>query len=138
MIGRGIEKEVIPVCEREGLGQVVFSPLAQGVLTGKYKPGAPPPADSRAADPRQNMFMGNRGALDQDTLVRVQKLIPIAESLGLTMSQMALAWVLRQKNVASVIIGASKTSQIDDNVGAVGKTLAPEVLAKIDEALEVA
>jgi aryl-alcohol dehydrogenase-like predicted oxidoreductase len=136
-IGRGIEKEVIPVSEREGIGQVVFSPLAQGVLTGKYKPGQPAPEGSRATDPRQNMFMGNRGALDQAVLERVQRLIPIAEEVGLTMSQLALAWVLRQKNVSSVIIGASKPEQVVDNAGASGKVLSSEILRRIDEALEV-
>ena len=134
MMGRGIEKEVIPLCEREGLGQVVFSPLAQGVLTGKYKPGQEPPAGSRAADPGQNMFMGG-GKLDQAQLEKVQKLVPIAEGLGLSMAQLALAWCLRQKNVSSVIIGASKPAQVEDNAGASGVTLSPETLAAIDEAL---
>ncbi len=134
MMGRGIEKEVIPLCEREGLGQVVFSPLAQGVLTGKYKPGQEPPAGSRAADPGQNMFMGG-GKLDQAQLEKVQKLVPIAEGLGLSMAQLALAWCLRQKNVSSVIIGASKPSQVEDNAGASGVTLSTETLKAIDEAL---
>jgi aryl-alcohol dehydrogenase-like predicted oxidoreductase len=137
MLGRGIEKEIIPLCEREGIGQVVFSPLAQGVLTGKYKPGQAPPPDSRAADPRQNMFMGNRGALDEVQLQRVQKLIPIAEQLGLSMSQLALAWCLRQSNVSSVIIGASRPAQVDDNAAASGKVLEADVLMRIDEVLEV-
>jgi len=134
MMGRGIEKEVIPLCEREGLGQVVFSPLAQGVLTGKYKPGQEPPAGSRAADPGQNMFMGG-GKLDQEQLEKVQKLVPIAEGLSLSMAQLALAWCLRQKNVSSVIIGASKPAQVEDNAGASGVTLSTETLAAIDEAL---
>ncbi|MDQ2800977.1 MAG: aldo/keto reductase family protein [Armatimonadota bacterium] len=134
MLGRGVEKEVIPLCEREGIGQVVFSPLAQGVLTGKYKPGQPLPEGSRAADPGQNMFM-NGGKLDQDALVKVEKLAPIAQSLGLSQSQLALAWCLRQKNVSSVIIGASKPSQVEDNAGASDKPLAPDVLAKIEEVL---
>lgn len=135
MLGRGIEKEVIPLCEREGIGQVVFSPLAQGVLTGKYKPGQQPPADSRAADPKQNYFM-NQGKLDESQLEKVQKLVPIAEQAGLSMAQMALAWCLRQKNVSSVIIGASRPSQVDDNAAAAGKQLSQEVLAAIDKALE--
>jgi aryl-alcohol dehydrogenase-like predicted oxidoreductase len=135
LLGRNIEKEVIPVSEREGIGQVVFSPLAQGVLTGKYKPGQAPPQGTRASDPRQNMFM-NSGRLDEDTLERVQQLVPIAQSLNLTLSQLALAWILRQKNVSSVIIGASKPSQIEDNIGASGKVLPAEVLAKIDKILE--
>ncbi len=134
MLGRGIEKEVIPLCEREGIGQVVFSPLAQGVLTGKYKPGQEPPAGSRAADPGQNMFMGG-GKLDQDTLAKVQGLLPIAEGLGLSMAQLALAWCLRQKNVSSVIIGASKAAQVEDNAGASGVTLSPETLTAIEAAL---
>lgn len=134
MLGRGIEKEVIPVCEREGIGQVVFSPLAQGVLTGKYKPGQEPPEGSRAADPGQNMFMGG-GKLDQDTLLKVQNLVPIASDLGLSMAQLALAWCLRQRNVSSVIIGASKAAQVEDNAGASGVVLSPETLAAIDAAL---
>ena len=146
MLARGIEREVIPVCEREGIGQVTFSSLGQGVLSGKYKPGQPPPAGSRAADPSQNQFL-NSGVLDawvhdqvrvDDALLqRVQNLIPIAEEAGLTMPQLALAWCLRRENVASVIIGASRPQQIDDNVEAAGKTLSPELLAKIDETLGV-
>ncbi len=134
MIGRGIEKEVIPLCEREGLGQVVFSPLAQGVLTGKYKPGQPPPEGSRAADPGQNMFM-NGGKLDDDVLVKVEKLGEIAGGAGLSLPQLALAWCLRQRNVSSVIIGASRPEQVEDNAGAAGKTLSADVLAAIDETL---
>jgi voltage-dependent potassium channel beta subunit len=134
MLGRGIESSVIPVCEREGIGQIVYSPLAQGLLTGKYRPGQPPPADSRAADPKQNMFL-NAGKLDESTLEKVQKLVPIAEAAGLSMPQLALAWCLRQKNVASVIIGASRPSQVEDNAGASGVTLTPETLKSIDEAL---
>ena len=133
MLGRGIEKEVIPLCEREGLGQVVYSPLAQGVLTGKYKPSQPLPEGSRAADPSQNMFMG--GSLTDETLTKVQKLAPIAAQAGLTMSQLALTWCLRQRNVSSVIIGASRPQQVEDNAAASGKTLSAETLAAIDEAL---
>lgn len=133
MLGRAIEKDIIPLCEREGLGQVVFSPLAQGVLTGKYKPGQEPPAGSRAADPSQNMFFGNR--LEQGQLEKVQKIVPLAQEAGLSMPQLALAWCLRQKNVSSVIIGASRPEQVEDNAAASGKTLAPEVLTAIDEAL---
>lgn len=134
MLGRGLEKDVMPVCEREGIGQIVYSPLAQGLLTGKYKPGTPPPADSRAADPKQNMFL-NSGKLDDAVLEKVQKLVPIAEAAGLSMPQMALAWCLRQKNVSSVIIGASRPAQVEDNAGASGVTLSPETLKSIDEAL---
>lgn len=134
MLGRGIEKDVIPVCEREGIGQIVFSPLAQGVLTGKYKPGQPPPEGSRAADPRQNMFL-NQGRLDNAMLEKVQRLEPIAKQAGLTMAQLALAWCLRLSNVASVIIGASRPEQIEENVGASGVKLSPDILKAIEEAL---
>jgi len=134
LLGRSIEKEVIPTCEREGIGQVVFSPLAQGVLTGKYKPGQPIPEDSRAADPAQNTFLG-KDRLDDATLTGVQNLAPIAEGLGLSMAQLALAWCLRQKNVSSVIIGASRPSQVEDNAGASGVILSPETLTAIEEAL---
>lgn len=147
MLARGIEKDIIPVCEYVGMGQVVFSPLAQGVLSGKYKPGQPPPAGTRAADPKQNQFF-KTGVLDayvhdkipaNDALLeKVLRLVPIAEEAGLTMSQLALAWCLRKPNVASVIIGASKPAQIDENAGASGKTLSPEILAKIDQALGLA
>lgn len=136
MLGRDLEQEVIPVCEREGLGQVVYSPLAQGVLSGKYKPGAALPEGSRAADPEQNMFL-NGGKLDQETLVKVEKLGPIAAGAGLSMSQLALAWCLRQPNVSSVIIGASRPEQIEDNAGASGVTLSADVLAAIDAVLKV-
>ena len=134
MIGRGIENEVIPLCEREGIGQVVFSPLAQGVLTGKYKPGQALPEGSRAADPSQNMFM-NGGKLDDDVLVKVEKLAEIASGADMSMAQLALAWCLRQPNVSSVIIGASRPDQVEDNAGASGKTLSADVLAAIDETL---
>ncbi|MCW3100972.1 MAG: hypothetical protein JWL77_6590 [Chthonomonadaceae bacterium] len=134
MLSRGIEKEIIPLCEREGIGQIVYSPLAQGLLTGKYTPGQPPPAGTRAADPKQNMFL-NRGELDNALLERIQKLKPIAEGLNLSMAQLALAWCLRQKNVSSVIIGASRPDQVDDNAGAVGVTLSPETLQSIETAL---
>ncbi|RYX83076.1 aldo/keto reductase [bacterium] len=146
LLARGIEKEIIPLCEREGIGQVVFSPLAQGILTGKYKPGQEPPAGSRAADPKQNQFL-KTGVVDayvydkiqvNDALLeRVQNLIPIAQEAGLTMSQLSLAWCLRQKNVSSVIIGASRPAQIEDNVAASGQKLDTALLARIDEVLEL-
>lgn len=129
--GRHIEKEVMPTCHRAGIGQIVFSPLAQGVLTGKYTPGQPPPAGTRAADPSQNMFMG-RGQLDDDLLRKVEQLKPLAEREGLTMAQLALAWILRREEVSSVIIGASKPEQIADNAGASGKKLSAETLEEID------
>lgn len=131
MVGRGIEREVLPASVRHGIGQIVFSPLAQGVLTGKYLPGQPVPEGSRASDPRQNMFL-NKGQLDQALLEKVQKLKPIAEREGLTMAQLALAWILRQPGVSSVIIGASRPEQVADNTGASGRQLSPETLAEID------
>ncbi|MEJ5252892.1 MAG: aldo/keto reductase family protein [Chthonomonadetes bacterium] len=133
MLGREIEKEVLPMCERVGMGNIVFSPLAQGVLTGKYLPGSPPPPDTRAADESSNMFM--RWLMSEEVLTKVQKLRPIAERNGLTMAQLALAWCLRQPMVSSVIIGARKVSQIEDNVKASGVQLSPEDLRDIDIAL---
>lgn len=133
MLGREIEKEVLPMCERVGMGNIVFSPLAQGVLTGKYQPGSPPPPDTRAADESSNMFM--RWLMSDEVLTKVQKLRPIAERNGLTMAQLALAWCLRQPMVSSVIIGARKVSQIEDNVKASGVQLSPEDLRDIDIAL---
>ena len=125
MLGRDAEKEVIPICERDGIGQIVYSPLAQGLLTGKYKPGEPLPVDSRAADPKQNMFL-NGGKLDNAVLEKIQRLVPIAKEAELSSwLQLALAWCLRKKNVSSVIIGASKPQQVEDNAGAAGVTLSP-------------
>lgn len=135
LLGREIEKEVIPFCEREGIGQIVYSPLAQGMLTGKYKPGNPPPPDSRAADPRQNMFL-NGGKLDDRQLEKIQRLVPIAEQNGLSMAQLALAWCLRLSNVSSVIIGASRPEQVVDNAGAAGVTLDKATLDAIDAAIQ--
>ena len=126
-------EQVIPLCAREGISQVVWSPLAQGALTGKYKPGSPPPADSRAASKSMGSMMGR--FRDDSVLAAVQRLRPIAEDLGLTMAQLALAWVLQEDNVASAITGASRPDQIDDNVAASGIALDDGVLAMIDEAL---
>ena len=131
IIKRDIEQEIMPLCQREGIGIINFSPLAQGILTGKYKPGEAPPEGSRASDPQQNSFM-NRGQLDQDLLMRVQKLVPLAEQEGLTMSQLALAWCLRNEALSSVIIGATKASQVEDNVKASGRKLSPETLSAIE------
>jgi voltage-dependent potassium channel beta subunit len=136
LLDRGIEKEILPLCRREGIGIINFSPLAQGLLTGKYKPGEPLPEGSRASDPRQNLFL-NKGELDQQQLVRVQKLLPIAEQEGLSLTQLALAWCLRQPELSSVIIGASKPSQVEENVGASGKKLSAQTLQAIDEVLEM-
>lgn len=136
LLDRGIEKEILPLCRREGIGIINFSPLAQGLLTGKYKPGEPLPEGSRASDPRQNVFL-NKGQLDQQQLVRVQKLVPLAEQEGLSLTQLALAWCLRQPELSSVIIGASKPSQVEENVGASGKKLSAETLQAINEVLEM-
>jgi len=133
MLYRTIEREVIPLCEREGIGQVVFSPLAQGVLAGRYRPGQPPPADSRAASGDAGNFV--RTWLRDDVLEGVEKLRPIAADLHLSLSQLALAWVLRQPNLSAAIIGASRPEQIDDNVGAAGVTLDEATLRAIDDAV---
>ena len=130
MLNRGIEKEIIPLGEREGIGQVVFSPLAQGVLTGKYKPGQQAPQGSRATDPKQNMWIG--GFLGEDTLAKVASLGIIAAELGISMSQLALAWVLRQPNVASALIGASRPEQVSENAAASGIVLDMDVLDRIE------
>ena len=126
-------EQVIPLCAREGISQVVWSPLAQGALTGKYKPGSAPPADSRAASKSMGSMMGR--FRDDSVLAAVQRLRPIADDLGLTMAQMALAWVLQEENVASAITGASRPDQIDDNVAASGVAMDDGVMAMIDEAL---
>jgi aryl-alcohol dehydrogenase-like predicted oxidoreductase len=133
MLWRVIEGKVIPTCEELGLGQIVWSPLAQGVLTGKYKPGTPPPAGSRATDKNGARFIEH--FLTDDVLTRVQALRPIAEGLGLTMAQLAVAWVLQHRNVASAIIGASRPEQVKDNVKAAGVKLDAEVMRRIDDAL---
>jgi aryl-alcohol dehydrogenase-like predicted oxidoreductase len=126
-------EQIIPLCAREGIGQVVWSPLAQGALTGKYKPGAPPPPDSRAASTSMGSMMGR--FQDDSVLAAIQGLRPLADDLGLSMAQLALAWVLQEENVASAITGASRQDQIDDNVVASGVALDDGVLAAIDEIL---
>jgi aryl-alcohol dehydrogenase-like predicted oxidoreductase len=133
MIWRGPERDVIPLCAANGISQIVWSPLAQGVLTGKYRPGQPPPADSRASSEQMNRFMDSN---EDDTLLeRVQQLKPVAKSLGLSMAQLALAWVLREPNVASAIIGASRPEQVSDNAAASGVELDEATLRQIDEIL---
>lgn len=134
MLYRRIEKRVIPLCEAAGIGQIVWSPLAQGVLTGKYKPGEPLPPDTRAADERVNNSIG--GFLTDETLAAVQKLRPIAEGASLTMSQLALAWILRQPNVSACLVGASRPEQVDENVKASGVNLDQATLDAIDTALD--
>ena len=133
MLWRAPEAEVIPLCEREGISQIVWSPLAQGVLTGKYRPGEPPPRDSRAASESMSAFIDR---LTEDRVLEaVQRLRPVAEQAGLTMPQLALAWVLRERNVASAIVGASRPEQVHANASASGVTLSSETLAAIDQAL---
>ncbi len=133
MLWRAPEAEVIPLCEQENISQIVWSPLGQGVLTGKYTPGEPPPADSRAASDSMSGFIDR--LVQPDVLEAVQRLVPVAEQAGLTMVQLALAWVLRQKNVASAIVGASRPEQVHANVAASGVTLSEDTLNAIDEAL---
>jgi aryl-alcohol dehydrogenase-like predicted oxidoreductase len=133
MIWRAPEAEVIPLCEREGISQIVWSPLAQGVLTGKYRPGEPPPADSRGASESMNTFMDR--LLEDRVLEAAQRLVPVAEQAGLTPARLALAWVLRQPNVASAIVGASRPEQVHANASASGVVLDAETLAAVDEAL---
>jgi voltage-dependent potassium channel beta subunit len=134
MIWRVIETEVIPLSQQEGIGQIVWSPIAQGVLTGKYLPGAAPPAASRATDESGSRFIG-RFLSNDDLLTRVQQLKPVAEQAGLTMAQLAVAWVLQNPNVSAAIIGATRPEQVRDNVGAAGVRLDGEVMRQIDEIL---
>jgi aryl-alcohol dehydrogenase-like predicted oxidoreductase len=130
---RVIEPEVVPTCRELGISQVVFSPIAQGVLTGKYQPGQPVPEGSRATDPDGSMFIKN--LLNDDTLTKVQALQPLADAEGLTMAQLAIAWVLQNDNVASAITGGSRPEQITANAEAAGRKLSPETMAGIDTAL---
>jgi len=138
MLWRKPEAEVFPVCARHGIGNLAFSPLAHGVLTGKYKPGQPPPPGTRAASEQMNIFMETAGRhyRSEYLLEAVARLQPIAAELNLSMAQLALAWVLRRTEVASAIIGATRPEQIADNVRAVGVSLPDEVLLRIDQALE--
>lgn len=133
MLNRKIEAEVIPVSERNGMGQVVFSPLAQGLLTGKYKSLHDIPADSRAANDKMNYFI--KGFLNEATFEKVNKISAIADSLGIPMAQLALAWVLRLQNISSALIGASKPEQVEQNVKASGYALSDDVLYDIEDAL---
>jgi aryl-alcohol dehydrogenase-like predicted oxidoreductase len=133
MLWRVIEESVVPASEKEGLSQIVWSPLAQGVLTGKYRPGEQPPPDSRAGDAEVGGSM--RGFMTDEILGRVQQLHPVADDLGLSMAQLAVAWVLQNRNVAAAIIGASRPEQVVDNVKAAGVRLDADVLKQIDEIL---
>jgi voltage-dependent potassium channel beta subunit len=134
MLVRDIERDVLPVSKQLGIGQVVYSPIAQGVLAGKYKPGEQPPAGTRAATAGDSGFMER--FMRDDLLEAVQELRPIADELGITMAQMAIAWVLREPGLSSAIVGASRPEQVDENVGASGIELPPEALARIDAILE--
>lgn len=134
MLWRVIEKEVIPLSKANGIGQIVWSPVAQGALSGKYLPGKKPPAGSRATDKKGGASMISRWMRDE-VLTAVQRLKPIAKNEGLTLAQLAVAWVLQNPNVSSAIIGASKPEQIKENVAASGVQLSPETLREIDKAL---
>jgi aryl-alcohol dehydrogenase-like predicted oxidoreductase len=134
MLWREPEREVIPLCKENGISQIVWSPLAQGALTGKYKPGEPLPAGSRATSEQMGRMMGRW--LDDDVLTRVQRLVPVAERLGVTMAQLALAWVLREANVASAIVGASRPEQVHDNAAASDIDLDDETQKEIEAILQ--
>ncbi|WP_419874936.1 aldo/keto reductase family protein [Candidatus Pristimantibacillus sp. PTI5] len=133
MFERYIEQGVIQACEQEGLGQVVFSPLAQGVLTGKYKPGQAVPAGSRAANDKTNGVINSY--LREDVLQVAEKLEQLAASIGASLSQFALAWVLRQPNISSAIIGSSRPAQVEENVKAVDLVLTDDLLAQTEAIL---
>jgi aryl-alcohol dehydrogenase-like predicted oxidoreductase len=134
MLWRVIEAQVVPTCEELGLSQIVWSPIAQGVLTGKYLPGQAPPAGSRATDDKSGAgFI--KDFLTDEVLTTVQKLRPLAEQAGLTMAQLAVAWVLQNPNVASAIVGATRPDQLEDNVKAAGVKLDADLMKAIDEAL---
>ena len=134
MLWRVIEGEVVPTCHELGISQIVWSPIAQGVLTGKYVPGQSPPQGSRAADEKGGADTIQR-FMDDDVLTRVQALRPVADEVGLTMAQLAVAWVLQNENVASALVGASRPEQVAENVKAAGVRLEPEQMARIDDAL---
>jgi len=133
MIWRVIESEVVPVSEQEGIGLIVWSPIAQGVLAGKYLPGAAPPAGSRATDERGSGFIA--GFLTEGLLTRVQQLKPVAEQAGLTLAQLAVAWTLQNPNVSAAIVGATRPEQVRENAGASGVRLDHEIMQRIDEVL---
>jgi aryl-alcohol dehydrogenase-like predicted oxidoreductase len=135
MLWRVIERDVVPACEDEGLSQIVWSPLAQGILTGKYRPGEPPPEGSRATDEATGRSSIARFLSDDDLLQRVQDLVPLAEGAGISMPQMAVAWVVRNPNVASAIVGASRPDQLDATVAAADIALDDDLVAAIDDVL---
>jgi aryl-alcohol dehydrogenase-like predicted oxidoreductase len=133
MLWRAPEAQLFPLCEANGISQIVWSPLAQGLLTGKYRPGQAPPPDSRAANSDMNIAMNL--VMNDSTLEAVDRLRPIAEAAGLSMAELALAWVLRRPELASAIVGASRPEQVHANVKASGIELTPHTLAAIDAAL---
>jgi aryl-alcohol dehydrogenase-like predicted oxidoreductase len=135
MLWRVIEAEVIPTSEELGMGQVVFSPIAQGVLTGKYQPGQAPPDGSRATDEKSGAFFIKRWLTDE-VLSTVQRLRPLADQAGLTMAQLAVAWVLQNPNVSSAIVGATRPDQLEDNAKAAGVRLDADLLKAIDDILD--
>ena len=134
MIWRVIESEVIPLSVKEGIGQIVWSPIAQGALTGKYQPGSQVPAGSRATDPSGSRFIHDY--LTDDILTRVQRLRPVAEQAGLTLAQLAVAWVLQNPAVSAAIVGATRPEQVRENAAASGVRLDDEIMRKIDEILD--
>ncbi|PWM99546.1 MAG: aldo/keto reductase, partial [Propionibacterium sp.] len=134
MLWRVIEPRVVPVSRTLGLSQIVWSPMEQGLLTGKYLPGKPVPPNSRAAS-KVGAGLDNLIEHDQKTVERVQGLRPIADELGITMAQLAIAWVLQNDNVAAALVGASRPEQVTSNVGASGVKIPPELMSRIDEVL---
>jgi aryl-alcohol dehydrogenase-like predicted oxidoreductase len=134
MLWRVIEAEVVPTCENLGIGQIVWSPVAQGVLTGKYLPGQAPPEGSRAADEKGGADMISR-FMNDDVLGRVQGLKPVADEAGLTMAQLAVAWVLQNPNVSAALVGASRPEQVGENVKAAGVKLDHELMVRVDQVL---
>jgi voltage-dependent potassium channel beta subunit len=132
LIARDAEKDLMPLCHRAGIGQVVYSPLAQGVLTGKYKPDQPPPGGSRASDQRQNQFV-NKTLENKQLVEKVQKLQPLASEAGCSMSQLALSWCLRRPEVTSCIIGASRPQQVEENAEASGIKLEEKTIRRVEE-----
>jgi len=134
MLWRVIEDQVVPTCRELGVSQIVWSPIAQGVLSGKYQPGQAPPAGSRATDEKGGANMIKR-FIDDDVLTRVQAIKPVAEELDLTMAQLAIAWVLQNDNVAAALVGASRPEQVSENVKAAGVKIPDELMTRIDDAL---
>jgi 1-deoxyxylulose-5-phosphate synthase len=133
MLWRQPEEKVLPLCEAHGISQIVWSPLAQGVLTGKYSPDAPPPSESRATSSKMGGFMSE--LMQPKVLRAVQELKPIAREAGMTLTQFALAWILRQPNVASAIVGATRPDQLDDTAAASGKRVDPALFTKAERVL---